>query len=164
MARRSSPLQLSLLGLLAAVAAIALCLAALTHASPSWGSMFITGTVAVLFLAVSRAVATRGRSRAFWVGFAVWGCAEVFWPGTGGAQAKLQTHGRSRVALAEQPNRRRWRFRWSLRSLMLSVTLVSLGLGYSVAYFVVCWRAVLVSHPQWPPLLAYHPPETRKAN
>ena len=73
MTRRPHPLQVTLAGLLTAVAAIALCLTALTHASPSWASAFLTGTVAVLFLAVSRAVATRGRSRAFWIGFAVWG-------------------------------------------------------------------------------------------
>ena len=73
MARRPRPFQVTLAGLLTAVAAIALCLAALTHASPSWASAFFTGTVAVLFLAVSKAVATRGRSRAFWIGFAVWG-------------------------------------------------------------------------------------------
>jgi hypothetical protein len=83
MPRLPNRIQVTLAGLLAAVGAIAFCLAALTHASPNWASVFLTGTVAVLFVALSRTIATRGRSRAFWAGFAVWGWGYLFlvsWP------------------------------------------------------------------------------------
>jgi len=83
MPRLPRPIQFSLAGLLAAVGAMALSLAALTHASPHWASLFLTGTIAVLLLGLSRAVATPGRSRAFWAGFTVWGWGYLLlasWP------------------------------------------------------------------------------------
>jgi hypothetical protein len=37
--------------------------------------------------------------------------------------------------MAEQESRSKWRFRWSVRSLLVFVALVSLGLGLWAAYF-----------------------------
>jgi hypothetical protein len=83
MPRLPNRIQVTLAGLLAAVGAIAFCLAALTHASPQWTSLFLTATVAVLLLGLSGTVVARGRSRAYWAGFTMWGWGYlllVSWP------------------------------------------------------------------------------------
>jgi hypothetical protein len=66
-------LQFSLKGLMGATVVVAMTVAALTHASPTWAGVFLTATVVMLLMATSRAIATRGRTRVFWAAFAVCG-------------------------------------------------------------------------------------------
>jgi hypothetical protein len=61
--------------LLGAVAIVALCVTALINAAPAWVTVFYTAAVVVLLLASCRALATCGRTRAFWAAFAVCGGA-----------------------------------------------------------------------------------------
>jgi hypothetical protein len=75
MAKDSRTSQFTLKTLLGAVVVVAVILTALTHASPIWVGIFFTSTVVILLLAISRALATHGRTRAFWAAFAICGGA-----------------------------------------------------------------------------------------
>lgn len=75
--------QFSIKALLGLAAFVAAACAALLNASEWWASATCTITLVVLLVAVLRSVFRRGPSRAFWLGFAIFGWAYVlltFWP------------------------------------------------------------------------------------
>ena len=65
----------SIKGLLAAVTLIAVGLFALMNASYVWSSVVLSFTLLLLLIALVAIVYQRGESRAFWVGFAIFGWA-----------------------------------------------------------------------------------------
>jgi hypothetical protein len=75
--------QFSIAALFGVTVFVALACTALLNASEWWGSATCTLTLVVLLVAVLLSVFRRGPSRAFWVGFAIFGWAYVlliFWP------------------------------------------------------------------------------------
>ena len=65
----------SIKGLLTAVTVIAVGLFALMNASYVWSSVVLSFTLLLLLIALVAIVYRRGESRAFWVGFAIFGWA-----------------------------------------------------------------------------------------
>ena len=74
-ARKSLSLKFSIRHLLVATAAIATGCAALLNANEWWVSGLLSGTLAMLVVAIMLAVYRRERARAFWFGFALCGSA-----------------------------------------------------------------------------------------
>jgi hypothetical protein len=74
--------RFSIAALMAAVAVSALAIAALRSASAEWAGAMLMLVWGVLGLAIAGAVCRRGRERAWWFGFALFGCGYLllaFW-------------------------------------------------------------------------------------
>jgi hypothetical protein len=67
--------RVSIAVLLTGIALVGVTLAALIHPSPLWGNAFYSLTLGTLTIVVLGAIHSRGRRRAFWVGFSVCGWA-----------------------------------------------------------------------------------------
>ena len=67
--------QFSVFGLLVFVAFVSVACAALVYASLWWASICLTGAVIAQLAAILGVVYRRGSGRAFWLGFALLGCA-----------------------------------------------------------------------------------------
>lgn len=74
---KRSGFQFSIKALLGLVAFVALGCAALLNASQWWASGMFALTIALLLAAILGSVFRRGRSRAFWLGFAICGWVHV---------------------------------------------------------------------------------------
>jgi len=70
-------LQFSLFRFGLAIALVSILLVAFTNATPIWHSIAATATILVFLVAISAAVCSIGRQRAFWNGFCIWGLAYV---------------------------------------------------------------------------------------
>lgn len=87
--------QFSIRELLGAVTFLAVGTAALLYASRLWASSLLSFAFALLFIAVLGAITLRDSTRAFWLGFAVFGWLYfvlINWPGESNVTRQLITN------------------------------------------------------------------------